>query len=57
MDLIDDAAAISSNLIEFRHGLHREPELGWHLPQTRQWVIDAIDGLGLEVSAGDEVTR
>jgi amidohydrolase len=35
-----------------RRRLHAHPELGLHLPDTQEAVLDALDGLGLEVSTG-----
>jgi hippurate hydrolase len=35
--------------IELRRDLHRHPELGNDLPETRQRVLDALSGLGLEI--------
>jgi amidohydrolase len=54
--LPDEAASRSSELSELRHALHQEPELGLHLPGTQRRVLDALDGLPLEVTAGDELT-
>jgi amidohydrolase len=56
MTFTDAAASRAGDLAELRHALHREPELGLHLPQTQRRVLDALDGLPLEVSAGDELS-
>lgn len=37
---------------ELRHALHRVPETGLDLPATQRLVLDALDGLDLEVSTG-----
>ena len=47
-----DAAAIAGDLAELRHQIHREPEIGLNLPQTQQKVLDALDGLPLELTRG-----
>src|SRR3712207_2552617 len=43
-------------LVELRHTLHRRPEVGLQLPQTQETVLQALDGLGLEVSTGTELS-
>jgi metal-dependent amidase/aminoacylase/carboxypeptidase family protein len=35
--------------IELRRRIHRHPELGLHLPETRQAVLDAIEPLGVDI--------
>ena len=47
-----DASAIAADLAELRHQIHREPEIGLDLPQTQQTVLNALDGLPLEVTRG-----
>lgn len=39
-------------LIVLRHDLHQIPEIGLDLPQTQARVLEALDGLGLEISTG-----
>jgi amidohydrolase len=56
MSFVDAAHSRQSELVELRHSLHREPELGLHLPRTQQRVLDAISGLPLEVTAGDALS-
>lgn len=43
-------------LIDLRRRLHAAPEIGLHLPGTQQMVLDALDGLGLEITVGTETT-
>lgn len=50
------AAEHAQELSELRRTLHRNPELGNDLPQTQQMVLDALEGLPLEVSTGREIT-
>ncbi len=45
-----DAAALGADLVELRRRLHRIPEIGLDLPETRAAVLHALDGLGLEVT-------
>ncbi len=47
-----DAAALLPGLVALRRDLHRHPELGLDLPRTQRAVLDALDGLGLEISTG-----
>ncbi len=56
MTLLEDAAAISGELAELRHAIHREPELGFDLPRTQRKVLAALDGLSLEISLGERLT-
>jgi hippurate hydrolase len=50
--ILDDAAAISGEITDLRHSIHAEPEIGLDLPKTQRKVLDALDGLPLEVSTG-----
>ncbi|MGN6677036.1 MAG: M20 metallopeptidase family protein [Streptosporangiaceae bacterium] len=50
--ILDDANAISGEIAELRHAIHAEPEIGLDLPKTQRQVLDALEGLPLEVSTG-----
>jgi amidohydrolase len=52
MGLRDDAAALQQDLVALRRQLHRHPEIGLYLPNTQRTVLEALDGLPLEVSTG-----
>jgi amidohydrolase len=52
MGVRDDAAAIAGELVSLRRAIHREPEIGLHLPSTQQKVLAALDGLPLEITTG-----
>ena len=60
MALIDDpmnlAQELLPELIDLRRTIHLSPELGLDLPKTQSVVLDAIDGLGLEVRTGDRLS-
>ncbi|HEX9624825.1 MAG TPA: M20 family metallopeptidase [Streptosporangiaceae bacterium] len=56
MTLREEAAAVAGDLAELRHALHAEPEIGYDLPKTQRKVLDALDGLPLEISTGDKLT-
>ncbi|MFB4313890.1 amidohydrolase [Actinomadura sp. 21ATH] len=50
------AKALQPELVRLRRDLHREPELGLELPRTQDKVLNALDGLPLEVTAGERLT-
>ena len=54
--ILDDAAAISAEIAELRHSIHREPEIGLELPKTQRKVLEALDGLPLEISCGQSLS-
>jgi hippurate hydrolase len=54
--ITEEAAAIAADVTELRHAIHREPELGYHLPKTQEKVLAALDGLPLEVSVGERLS-
>jgi len=56
MDSLEDARALAPWLIELRRSLHREPEVGLHLPRTRDKVLAALDGLPLAVTEGKSLS-
>ena len=51
-EVLQDAIAISGEITELRHAIHRDPEIGLDLPRTQRKVLDALDGLPLEISRG-----
>jgi amidohydrolase len=50
--LLDDSARQLPEMVDLRHRLHRRPELGLHLPETQAAVLDALDGLPLDITTG-----
>ncbi len=54
--LRDDATAMSDEIADLRHRLHEQPEVGLDLPRTQETVLEAIDGLGLEITTGGTTT-
>jgi len=54
--ILDDAAAMADDITALRHSLHREPEIGYDLPRTQRKVLDALDGLPLEITLGEKLT-
>ncbi|MEV7609858.1 M20 family metallopeptidase [Microbacterium sp. NPDC089320] len=55
-DFVADAAAILPDLVALRRALHADPELGLDLPRTQRKVLDALDGLPLEITTGTRTT-
>ena len=52
--LLAGAKDLLPETIELRRRIHRRPELGLHLPETQQAVLDSIGDLGLDIETGDE---
>ena len=46
------AEALLPDLVALRRRVHAEPELGLDLPRTQQAVLEALDGLDLELATG-----
>ncbi|SDL80768.1 M20 metallopeptidase family protein [Tessaracoccus oleiagri] len=45
-----------SELVELRRQFHRIPEVGLHLPQTQALVLEALEGLPLEITLGKSLS-
>ncbi len=54
--LRQDAHAMQDELVQLRRALHRRPEVGLQLPRTQESVLAALDGLGLEVTTGRDLS-
>jgi amidohydrolase len=52
MRTLELAAQHADDLVALRRELHQFPELGLHLPVTQRLVLDALEGLDLEVTTG-----
>jgi amidohydrolase len=48
--LLEEAQDLLPDAVRLRRDLHRRPEVGNDLPHTRDRVLEAIDGLGLDVT-------
>jgi len=55
-NLLTQAQEIQDDLATLRHQLHEEPEIGLQLPKTQAKIVAALEGLGLEVTTGKELT-
>src|SRR5882672_4299437 len=54
--ILADAKSILDDTIQLRRRIHRHPELGLTLPRTQAIVLEALEGLGLEVRTGQRTT-
>jgi hippurate hydrolase len=55
-EILAEAKAMLDETIRLRRRIHRHPELGLTLPRTQAAVLEALDGLGLEVRTGQRTT-
>ena len=56
MRTLEIARSLADELTSLRRRLHQVPELGNELPVTQHLVLEALDGLDLEVSVGKELS-
>lgn len=54
--LLDTAEAARDHTVELRRAIHRHPEIGLDLPRTQHVVLEALTGLGLDVTTGTSTT-
>lgn len=54
--LLAEARALQAKTIELRREIHRNPEVGLHLPKTQASIRAALDGLPLEITEGKSTT-
>jgi len=54
--LLDAADAVLPDTVALRRRIHAEPELGLELPRTQAAILDALDGLGLDLTTGASVS-
>lgn len=52
----EEAEAITEQLVRLRRDLHKEPELGLDNPKTQRKILDALEGLPLEITLGQGLT-
>lgn len=50
--LVEDARAQLPSLVELRRRIHRHPEIGLDLPVTQAVIVEALDGLPLDIETG-----
>src|SRR5437870_8441124 len=54
--ILADAKSILDDTIQLRRRIHRHPEVGLTLPRTQATVLEALEGLGLDVRTGQRTT-
>ncbi|MFJ4776211.1 M20 family metallopeptidase [Streptomyces sp. NPDC088762] len=54
--LLAEAHALLPETVALRRKIHRHPEVGSDLPRTQRTVLDALAGLGLEVTTGSRLS-
>ena len=47
MNVIDESRLLQDKLVSIRRDLHRIPEIGFTLPETRKYIMDRLDAKGL----------
>lgn len=53
---LDIAARIAPELVDLRRRLHEIPELGNDLPKTQKLLLEALDGLPIEITLGQSLS-
>src|SRR5690349_1673156 len=56
VEIAAEAKAMADEVVELRRRIHRHPEIVLTLPRTQRAVLDALDGLGLDVRTGQRTT-
>lgn len=54
--LLAEARTALPGIVALRRRIHRRPETGTHLPHTQQAVLEALDGLGLDLATGSNLS-
>ncbi len=54
--ILADAKSILDDTIQLRRRIHRQPEVGLSVPRTQATVLEALEGLGLDVRTGQRTT-
>jgi hippurate hydrolase len=55
--LVAEARELLPEAVRLRRRLHAQPELGLDLPQTRAAIVEALDGLPLELETGGATSQ
>ena len=56
VEVLDEARGVVDDAIQLRRRIHRHPEIGLAVPRTQAAVLEALDGLGLEMRTGQRTT-
>ena len=52
MPIVNRIAEFEAELIEWRHQLHKFPELGFEEHQTAEFIAEKLNQMGLDVNRG-----
>ena len=55
-ELLDAASSVFDDVVAFRRDIHQHPELGLDNPRTQEKILDALNGLPLNISTGKGLT-
>ena len=55
-DLLNASKTLDADTVELRREIHKDPELGLQLPNTQKKILDAIGGLGMDITLGRDTT-
>jgi hippurate hydrolase len=55
-EILAEARGLLDDAIQLRRRIHHHPEIGLTLPRTQAAVLEALDGLGLEIETGQRTT-
>jgi hippurate hydrolase len=56
VEVLDETKSVLDDTIQLRRRIHRHPEIGLSLPRTQASILEALDGLGLELRKGARTT-
>lgn len=54
--ILEISQSLAPQLVELRRELHSVPEIGLELPRTQQAVLNALEGLDLEITLGRKLS-
>lgn len=54
--LMTEAVALQNELMDLRRAIHREPELGFDLPNTQRLILKALEGLDVDIITGTSLS-
>ncbi|HBX79238.1 MAG TPA: amidohydrolase [Acidimicrobiaceae bacterium] len=54
--LAEQVQPVIAEVRELRRNIHQHPELGTDNPHTQQLILDALEGLGLDIQVGTSIT-
>ena len=54
--ILEQANEVFEDMVTLRRDLHRWPEISNHLPRTRERVLEALEGLALDITLHDNTS-